>query len=56
MCSPGERAFLDAPAFAVGRLGSPGWVMSDRGATDDWEYALHALDQESGVQLDAVVL
>jgi beta-glucosidase len=35
--------------------GYPGWVMSDWGATPEWEFALSGLDQESGVQLDAVV-
>ncbi|HZM82270.1 MAG TPA: beta-glucosidase [Candidatus Limnocylindrales bacterium] len=32
--------------------GYQGWVMSDWGATAEWEYALHGLDQESGLQLD----
>src|SRR5262249_8954820 len=35
-----------------GAWGYPGWVMSDWGATDRWEYALAGLDQESGIQLD----
>ena len=35
--------------------GYRGWVMSDWGATSDWEFALCGLDQESGVQLDAIV-
>jgi beta-glucosidase len=34
--------------------GYPGWVMSDWGATPSWEFALAGLDQECGVQLDAV--
>ena len=34
--------------------GYRGWVMSDWGATPDWEFALCGLDQESGVQLDAI--
>jgi beta-glucosidase len=29
-----------------------GWVMSDWGAAPEWEYALHGLDQESGIQID----
>jgi beta-glucosidase len=33
----------------------PGWVMSDWGATPSWEYALHGLDQESGVQIDVAL-
>jgi beta-glucosidase len=32
----------------------PGWVMSDWGATPEWEFALKGLDQESGVQIDAM--
>ena len=35
--------------------GYQGWVMSDWGATPEWEFALAGLDQESGVQLDAIV-
>jgi beta-glucosidase len=35
--------------------GYRGRVMSDWGATPDWEFALCGLDQESGVQLDAIV-
>ncbi|MBV9206104.1 MAG: glycoside hydrolase family 3 protein [Actinobacteria bacterium] len=32
--------------------GYPGWVMSDWGATQSWDYAVNGLDQESGVQID----
>ena len=32
--------------------GYPGWVMSDWGATPNWEFALKGLDQESGAQVD----
>jgi len=35
-----------------GAWGYPGWVMSDWGATLDWEFALAGLDQESGLQID----
>jgi beta-glucosidase len=38
-----------------GAWGYPGWVMSDWGATASWEFALKGLDQECGVQLDAVM-
>jgi beta-glucosidase len=38
-----------------GAWGYPGWVMSDWGATPSWEFALKGLDQESGVQMDAVM-
>jgi beta-glucosidase len=34
--------------------GYPGWVMSDWGATANWEFALNGLDQECGVQLDVM--
>jgi beta-glucosidase len=34
--------------------GFPGWVMSDWGATESWEYALAGLDQECGAQIDAM--
>lgn len=37
-----------------GAWGYKGWVMSDWGATPSWEFALAGLDQESGVQADAV--
>jgi beta-glucosidase len=30
----------------------PGWVMSDWGATSDWEFALAGLDQDCGTQID----
>jgi beta-glucosidase len=33
----------------------PGWVMSDWGATADWEFALAGLDQESGLQIDTIM-
>lgn len=35
-----------------GAWGYPGWVMSDWGATPNWEFARQGLDQESGLQLD----
>jgi beta-glucosidase len=35
-----------------GAWGYPGWVMSDWGNTDKWEYAIAGLDQESGIQID----
>ena len=34
--------------------GYRGWVMSDWGATPNWEFALKGLDQECGVQLDVM--
>jgi len=37
-----------------GTWGYPGWVMSDWGATPEWDFALKGLDQESGVQLDVM--
>ncbi|WP_186322131.1 beta-glucosidase family protein [Curtobacterium pusillum] len=33
----------------------PGFVMSDWGATPDWEYSLAGLDMESGVQVDTMI-
>ncbi len=38
-----------------GAWGYKGWVMSDWGATPEWEFALKGLDQESGVQADKVM-
>ncbi len=35
-----------------GAWGYKGWVMSDWGATADWDFALKGLDQESGAQAD----
>jgi beta-glucosidase len=35
--------------------GYPGWVMSDWGAVHRWEYASSGLDQESGIQFDAMM-
>lgn len=35
-----------------GTWGYKGYVMSDWGATPEWEYALRGLDQESGAQAD----
>ena len=35
-----------------GAWGYQGYVMSDWGAVPDWQYALHGLDQESGIQFD----
>jgi beta-glucosidase len=37
-----------------GAWGFPGWVMSDWGATPEWEYALGGLDQECGLQIDVM--
>ncbi|UMG92743.1 beta-glucosidase [Nocardioides sp. TF02-7] len=38
-----------------GAWGYPGYVMSDWGATPDWRFALHGLDQESGIQGDTLL-
>ena len=38
-----------------GAWGYKGWVMSDWGATPSWEFALNGLDQESGLQNDAMM-
>ncbi|MGZ4584957.1 MAG: glycoside hydrolase family 3 protein, partial [Mycobacterium sp.] len=38
-----------------GAWGYRGWVMSDWGATPSWECVLGGLDQECGVQLDALL-
>ena len=38
-----------------GRWGYRGWVMSDWGGTPSWECALNGLDQECGVQIDAIL-
>ncbi|HLT91549.1 MAG TPA: beta-glucosidase [Woeseiaceae bacterium] len=38
-----------------GAWGYKGWVMSDWGATPDWEFALKGLDQESGAQADRML-
>jgi beta-glucosidase len=38
-----------------GAWGYKGWVMSDWGATPEWNFALKGLDQESGVQGDRVL-
>ena len=35
--------------------GYKGWVMSDWGATQNWDFALKGLDQESGAQLDKMM-
>jgi beta-glucosidase len=35
-----------------GAWGYKGWVMSDWGATPEWDFALKGLDQESGAQTD----
>jgi beta-glucosidase len=37
-----------------GAWGYPGWVMSDWGATPEWEFALKGLDQECGIQFDTL--
>lgn len=38
-----------------GAWGYKGYVMSDWGATFEWEFALHGLDQESGAQVDKMM-
>ncbi|MGH3530572.1 MAG: beta-glucosidase [Mycobacterium sp.] len=38
-----------------GAWGYRGWVMSDWGATPNWEFALKGLDQESGAQIDTLL-
>ena len=38
-----------------GAWGYKGYVMSDWGATPEWQYALHGLDQESGAQGDKMM-
>lgn len=38
-----------------GAFGYKGWVMSDWGATPEWEFALKGLDQESGIQADTLL-
>ena len=38
-----------------GAWGYRGYVMSDWGATPEWDFALKGLDQESGVQVDALL-
>ena len=38
-----------------GAWGYKGWVMSDWGATPEWDFALKGLDQESGVQVDVMM-
>ena len=38
-----------------GAWGYRGWVMSDWGATLDWDFALKGLDQESGAQFDTML-
>ena len=35
--------------------GYKGWVMSDWGATQNWDFALKGLDQESGAQFDKMM-
>jgi beta-glucosidase len=54
----GDYAGGDAPLIndvLKDTWGCRGAVMSDWGATPDREFALGRLDQESGVQLDAIV-
>ena len=46
----GNRHLLDE--VLKGDWGYDGWVMSDWGAVDHWNYALAGLDQQSGAQLD----
>ena len=38
-----------------GAWGYPGYVMSDWGATPEWQFALAGLDQESGLQADTML-
>ena len=38
-----------------GAWGYKGWVMSDWGATPEWQFALKGLDQESGIQADRML-
>jgi beta-glucosidase len=38
-----------------GAWGYKGYVMSDWGATPEWEFAMHGLDQESGAQADKMM-
>ena len=38
-----------------GKWGYKGWVMSDWGATQNWDFALMGLDQESGAQFDKMM-
>jgi beta-glucosidase len=38
-----------------GAWGYKGYVMSDWGATPEWDFALKGLDQESGVQVDTLL-
>jgi beta-glucosidase-like glycosyl hydrolase len=63
-CGTSSAAGQEAPADARAREVEeqltddercPGWVMSEWGATPAWEFALAGLDQDSGVQLDAIV-
>src|SRR5262249_33031994 len=49
----GNRVLLEE--VLKGAWGYPGWVMSDWGATLSWEFALAGLDQECGVQIDAMM-
>jgi beta-glucosidase len=38
-----------------GAFGYKGYVMSDWGATPEWDFALEGLDQESGIQFDVML-
>jgi beta-glucosidase len=38
-----------------GAWGYKGWVMSDWGATPEWDFALKGLDQEFGAQMDVMM-
>jgi beta-glucosidase len=49
----GNRHLLDE--VLKGAWGYKGWVMSDWGATPDWQFALAGLDQESGLQVDRMM-
>src|SRR3954454_17295102 len=49
----GNRHLLEE--VLKGEWGYPGWVMSDWGATPQWDFALAGLDQESGAQIDRML-
>jgi beta-glucosidase len=49
----GNRVLIED--ILKGAWGYQGWVMSDWGATQSWEFAVAGLDQESGAQIDAMM-